>query len=139
MSVERTVSRSPNARWGIALAMVTGIYLTLMFVGTHVREEALPFSLRWEIALHASAYAGLSCLLLLGSLWRVPGLGLAKRVLLVFGLSVLCAIADECTQPLTGRSLQAKDLAADLAGITATLALFALFLRWHQRRQQRSF
>ena len=114
------------SRWGLA---ILALYLVALTLGTHVREEDLPVSLRYEIALHFFAYAGLTLLVhrIAGSIFRGRGaLGEAGRAGATLVVVLALALVDEVTQPAWGRSFQGKDLWSDLAGALTMLFLIAI-------------
>jgi VanZ family protein len=123
------------------LAMMIGVYLTLMFVATHIKfrnvhlpHEELPI----DKVIHFGMY------LVLGFLARAA-VGLSRRasnhrgavrwmhillLVILFGWALL----DELTQPMFGRTFEWFDWLSDILGILAGVACFQLLLNVIRRR-----
>lgn len=105
--------RGPRRRLRTAL-WLTG--LVAAFVATHLPPAQTPRPpLVSDTWLHLSGYAVLGAL----TVWRLTADAPPPDALRLFRwYLILCgyAVFDETTQPLVGRSLEASDLAANLAG-----------------------
>lgn len=132
------MARPPLAsKMRIPAALILAGYWLCMFVGTHIpNPDQLVSPDLWDKALHATAYAGLTALVLFNLRLRGP---LRWSLLpLVVAAAGLVGLFDEVTQIPVGRDFEWLDLAADLTGaITATILVsagLAALDRWPGRR-----
>ena len=96
------------------------------FVATHIPAGKLPVTYLSDKTLHFLCYLALSSLLLLTM--AAYGLRCLRRVLTVTCAVMTYAMADELTQPLTGRQAAFGDWLADIAGaLAAIVALEVIF------------
>ena len=123
------------------MAVCLAIYVTLMFLATHVKlkEMHLPHEeLPVDKAVHFTMYLGLGFL-------AGAGLALSRRMsqvgrIVSWPLLVLVVILagwaffDELTQPMFGRTFEWLDWSADVVGIVAGLGCFQLVLNAARRR-----
>jgi VanZ family protein len=119
------------------------LYWGLMMVAFHIplqREEQLT-RLPIDKVVHFSAYGMLALLLLMASdgFVSLPGfvnrLGLVPKAMIILACVSLHGLADEFTQPLTGRDFDWWDWAADISGSASALVLYGRMLR---RRLERT-
>ena len=120
--------------WGLWLT--AAVYWCALMIALHYPEipgaaQAPPGT---DKLVHSFLYGMLAILwrLVIGRTTSASGvLGTAwRRSLLTFGLVIVQAVADEWTQPLTGRNNDPWDLFSDLAGAACFLAAFhMLFVR----------
>ncbi len=114
-------------------------YWVALFVGTHIPNPELPDIDNIDKFLHATAYAGLSFLLV----WAIPRRTAksAVRYLLAGIVAIAYASIDELTQIPVGRTADWDDWYADLFGIAIGLASFAVARKIYKvirhRRQNR--
>ncbi len=118
-------SRAPRLVWLWRVAV--GMYVTAMFVGTHlpvvVVQGVTPSN---DKALHFGAY---------GALGLLVGLQLSRpvrtAVVTLFAMAVWAAV-DELTQPLVGRSAEVLDWLCDVLGAAAGIGMASTMI---QRRR----
>ncbi len=120
------------------------VYTITLLLATHLPERCLPRIPRVDKVMHFFAYAGLAILAGAAVVQRTSlsaDPACQRRMMrIVLSLICLCALADELTQPLTGRSFQWSDWLADLAGAAVGMAVVSMvvaatragrgFLRW---------
>jgi len=116
---------------------VFAVYLVCLALATHWPMSKLPRHLPPDEILHFAAYAllGFLCTVVVaewfGGLW-IGRFGICCLVTVV--LSV-CALLDESTQPMAGRSFEWGEWIVDVAGIMTASVLvtgFSLIRQWRK-------
>ena len=98
---------------------------------THLPQHYLPRPQMDDRTLHGLAYFILASLLWLTL--RAHAVAPMRRVLWTAGVTVCYGVLDELTQPLTGRSAELSDWAADVAAAAAAIVICEI-LAWIRRR-----
>jgi VanZ family protein len=118
----------PRSRIGSLLRVALVLYWLAMFVATHwpnVHLERYPRF--FDKVLHFGGYAGLGLLL---PTYLSTRRDVSPRVLAaILGLVFVYAVADELLQIPVGRTCDALDALADLAGCCVGLAVFVALRR----------
>lgn len=108
--------------------ILLAFYWAAIFVGTHLPKSSMPSLGASDKLLHASAFAGLACLLFLSlpKTWT-----LNQRVICILGIGLTYAVFDEFTQGfVSGRETDWRDAVADMVGIVAILILIGFVSFW---------
>ena len=131
----------------LALGGTLVVYLLCLCFGTHVPLDHLPITIHNDVLYHFAAYFVLATIVFLVFRERAEkhggniGQQTFKAGLIVWGVVVLIAVADESTQPLFGRNFQWKDIAADFAGAALAVMVMSVasqFVTLLARRRRRS-
>lgn len=142
--MNRPLISRPWWRLPLVVWCLIGYWLVLA-AGTHAPPRSVPraASLAWDKAVHTAAYAVLAMLTgLSASALAERRVGppdrparLARRNATLLVLLTAYGLLDEATQPLTGRTFEWQDWAANGLGVALGLAVHTVYGVWRLRRR----
>jgi VanZ family protein len=129
MFENRSPALSPVAqrlgRFAARARTLAGVYLVVLFIGTHLPSTSLARLTYSDKLLHLGGYALLTLCVLAG--WELTiGRLEPKHYFAVWLAGTLYAAVDEVTQIPVGRSCDINDWAADVLGIVVGIVVFRM-------------
>jgi VanZ family protein len=112
----RLMSRKATLFGGACIA-----YLLVLGYGTHTPLTELPIEVHHDKLCHFAAYFVLGAIVRL--MLSLPKPASLKTCFFLWAAVAAVGLLDETTQPLVGRSLELKDIAADWLGAATAIVL----------------